>query len=156
MLKLNSVFSHAGVQKKRKIVGRGIGSGLGKTAGRGHKGQKSRSGGSIKVGFEGGQMPLYRRVPKRGMVSFSIKRHGRLFSDALSFSAVLAKFAGEENIVSLSSLRSKKLIGISCRQVKIVASNTLSSVSIPKMVFEGVSLSQSVKDVILAAGGEVR
>ena len=70
-MRLNSMKPSAGSNKARRRVGRGIGSGLGKTAGRGHKGQKSRSGGFHKVGFEGGQMPLQRRLPKRGFVSRS-------------------------------------------------------------------------------------
>ena len=72
-MELNSIKPADGAKKARRRVGRGIGSGLGKTAGRGHKGQKSRSGGYHKVGFEGGQMPLQRRLPKRGFKSRSLK-----------------------------------------------------------------------------------
>ena len=75
-MRLNTIKPAAGAKKTRRRVGRGIGSGLGKTAGRGHKGQKSRSGGFHKVGFEGGQMPLQRRLPKRGFVSRAQERHG--------------------------------------------------------------------------------
>ena len=74
-MRLNTIKPAAGSKKARRRVGRGIGSGLGKTAGRGHKGQKSRSGGFHKVGFEGGQMPLQRRLPKRGFVSRTRARH---------------------------------------------------------------------------------
>ncbi len=76
-MRLNTIKPAAGSKKARRRVGRGIGSGLGKTAGRGHKGQKSRSGGFHKVGFEGGQMPLQRRLPKRGFVSHDARRHRR-------------------------------------------------------------------------------
>ena len=76
-MRLNTIKPAAGSNKARRRVGRGIGSGLGKTAGRGHKGQKSRSGGFHKVGFEGGQMPLQRRLPKRGFVSTHARRHRR-------------------------------------------------------------------------------
>ena len=74
-MQLNTIKPAAGAKHARKRVGRGIGSGLGKTAGRGHKGQKARSGGFHKVGFEGGQMPLQRRLPKRGFVSPGARRH---------------------------------------------------------------------------------
>ncbi len=76
-MRMNTIKPAAGSKKARRRVGRGIGSGLGKTAGRGHKGQKSRSGGFHKVGFEGGQMPLQRRLPKRGFVSRIARRHRR-------------------------------------------------------------------------------
>ena len=76
-MRLNTIKPAEGSNKARRRVGRGIGSGLGKTAGRGHKGQKSRSGGFHKVGFEGGQMPLQRRLPKRGFVSLTRERHRR-------------------------------------------------------------------------------
>ena len=77
-MQLNTIKPAAGAKKNRRRVGRGIGSGLGKTAGRGHKGQKSRSGGFHKVGFEGGQMPMYRRLPKRGFVSLTRRHVGQI------------------------------------------------------------------------------
>jgi len=77
-MELNTLKPAAGSKKNRRRVGRGIGSGLGKTAGRGHKGQKSRSGGFHKVGFEGGQMPMYRRLPKRGFVSLTRRHVGQI------------------------------------------------------------------------------
>ena len=77
-MELNNLKPAAGAKHAKRRVGRGIGSGLGKTAGRGHKGQKSRSGGFHKVGFEGGQMPLYRRLPKRGFISLTRRHVGEI------------------------------------------------------------------------------
>src|SRR4051812_38882104 len=109
-MELNNLKPAAGSRKPRRRVGRGIGSGLGKTAGRGHKGQKSRAGGFHKVGFEGGQMPLQRRLPKRGFKSQSLK-----FNAEVSLAALERLGAGE---VDLLSLKQAGLVGEMIKNVK--------------------------------------
>ena len=106
-----------GARTERKRVGRGIGSGLGKTAGRGHKGQKSRSGGFHKVGFEGGQMPLQRRLPKRGFKSQTLK-----FNDEVTLGD-LEKLGAAE--VDLLTLKGAKLVGQHVKNVKVIKSGEL-------------------------------
>ena len=119
-MQLNTIKPAAGSNKNRRRVGRGIGSGLGKTAGRGHKGQKSRSGGFHKVGFEGGQMPMYRRLPKRGFVSLTRRHVGQitlndlakinlpLFTqDSVSNEGVLKSFQNFLYIIYLYEYRNK-------------------------------------------------
>lgn len=111
---LNKIKPSAGSNKSIRRVGRGIGSGFGKTAGRGHKGQKSRSGGFHKTGFEGGQMPLQRRLPKRGFTSFSKIRNLK-FKECLGISRIL-KFKNEE--IDISFLKANELIAESTKVVK--------------------------------------
>lgn len=112
---LNTLNSSLSDSKSKKRLGRGIGSGKGKTAGRGHKGQKSRAGGYHKVGFEGGQMPLYRRLPKRGFKSLQYKRTASLrFSDLKHI---------DENNINVETLKQYKLVKRSTKSVKIYLSN---------------------------------
>ena len=140
---LNTLAPVAGSKKAKKRVGRGIGSGLGKTAGRGHKGLKSRSGGKVKPGFEGGQMPLQKRLPKYGFSS-----RIALVSSEIRLSE-LNKIDGE--IVSLDTLRSANLINQNIKQVKIFLSGKLEKA----VVIKGLSVTKGAKSAIEAAGGSV-
>jgi large subunit ribosomal protein L15 len=124
-------------------VGRGIGSGLGKTAGRGHKGQKSRAGGYHKVGFEGGQMPLQRRLPKRGFKSQSLKFNAEVRLGDLQ--------RLESAEIDLLTLKQAGLVGELVRNAKVIAAGELSR----KVVLKGVSATAGAKKAIEAAGGSV-
>ena len=140
MVSLNNLTSK-GTAKNRKRVGRGIGSGKGKTAGRGHKGQKSRSGGSIARGFEGGQMPLQQRLPKFG---FSSRVNNALKELNLRDVAHL-------DLVNMDTLREHKVIGKSVEKVKIFGEFELTkAVSV-----EGIKVSKGAKASIEKAGGKV-
>ena len=140
MVSLNNLTSK-GTAKNRKRVGRGIGSGLGKTAGRGHKGQKSRSGGSIARGFEGGQMPLQQRLPKFG---FSSRVNNALKELNLRDVAHL-------DLVNMDTLREHKVIGKSVEKVKIFGEFEITkAVSV-----EGIKVSKGAKASIEKAGGKV-
>jgi len=140
-MELNTIKPAEGAKRPRRRVGRGIGSGLGKTAGRGHKGQKSRSGGFHKVGFEGGQMPLHRRLPKRGFFSRKRSEEVRL-SD-------LASLMGET--VDLEILRAAGLISIHAEQAKIILSGSLAR----KVSVSGLGVTKGAQSAIEAAGGTV-
>jgi len=113
-MKLNSIKPAEGAKHSKRRVGRGIGSGLGKTAGRGHKGQKSRTGGFHKVGFEGGQMPIQRRLPKRGFVSLTKEDTARVRTSEL--------VAVQADVVDLLALKQAKVIPASARSVKVYLS----------------------------------
>jgi large subunit ribosomal protein L15 len=142
-MQLNNIKPAAGSQKDRRRVGRGIGSGLGKTAGRGHKGQKSRAGGYHKVGFEGGQMPLQRRLPKRGFKSQSLKYNAEVtLSD-------LQKLGLDE--VDLLSLKQASLVGDMIKTVKVIKTGELKA----KVVLKGIGATAGAKAAIEAAGGSV-
>lgn len=138
---LNSIQPAEGAKHSSKRVGRGIGSGLGKTCGRGHKGQKSRAGGFHKVGFEGGQMPLYRRLPKRGFKSLSAQAEVRL-SD-------LNKLAGGE--VDRLTLIQSGLVSSLADKIKVIGTGTISIA----VNLRGIGATESAKAAILAAGGSV-
>jgi len=140
-MELNTLSPVAGSKKARRRVGRGIGSGLGKTAGRGHKGQKSRSGGFHKVGFEGGQMPLHRRLPKRGFVSHKRTEEVRL--------ADLEKLQGER--IDLAALKAAGLISIHAEQAKVILAGTVKG----KLTVVGIGVTAGAKSAIEAAGGSV-
>jgi len=142
-MELNTIKPAEGSKKARRRVGRGIGSGLGKTAGRGHKGQKSRSGGFHKVGFEGGQMPLQRRLPKRGFKSVSLKYNAEITL------ADLQKLAADE--VDLLTLKQAGLVGELARVVKVIKSGELSK----KVALKGIGATAGAKAAIEAAGGSV-
>ena len=142
-MNLNSIKPAEGSKKARRRVGRGIGSGLGKTAGRGHKGQKSRSGGYHKVGFEGGQMPLQRRLPKRGFKSVALKYAGEITL------AQLQTLAADE--VDLVTLKAAGLVRQLVKSVKVVKSGELSR----KVVLKGIGATAGAKAAIEAAGGSV-
>ena len=142
-MKLNSIKPAEGSKKDRRRVGRGIGSGLGKTAGRGHKGQKSRAGGFHKVGFEGGQMPLQRRLPKRG------------------FSSLTKEFNAEVNLtdiqrlpisnIDLLALKKAGLVSQIVRRVKLIASGKLDR----KVDLSGLLATAGAKVAVEAAGGSI-
>jgi len=142
-MELNSIKPGAGAKKPRRRVGRGIGSGLGKTAGRGHKGQKSRAGGYHKVGFEGGQMPLQRRLPKRGFKSQSAKYNAEITL------AELQRLGAAE--VDLLTLKQAKLVGEMTKNVKVIKSGELSL----KVALSGIAATAGAKAAIEAAGGSV-
>ena len=142
-MELNGIKPAEGSKKARRRVGRGIGSGLGKTAGRGHKGQKSRAGGYHKVGFEGGQMPLQRRLPKRGFKSAQLKYNSEVTL------ADLQALEGDE--VDLLTLKTAGLVGQLVKHVKVVKSGELSR----KVMLKGIGATAGAKAAIEAAGGSV-
>jgi len=140
---LNTLKPAAGSRKTRKRVGRGIGSGSGKTCGRGHKGQKSRSGGFHKVGFEGGQMPLQRRVPKVGfssrvgMVTDEIRLHELNNIDA--------------DVIDLAALKQANLVNKSILHVKVMVSGKIEKA----VTLKGIRVTKGAREAIEAAGGKV-
>ena len=142
-MELNGIKPAAGAKKARRRVGRGIGSGLGKTAGRGHKGQKSRAGGYHKVGFEGGQMPLQRRLPKRGFRSQSAK-----FNAEVSLAALERLGAAD---VDLLSLKQAGLVGELIKVVKVIKSGEIKRA----VKLKGIGATAGAKAAIEAAGGSV-
>lgn len=142
-LRLNNLSPAPGRVKTAKRVGRGIGSGLGKTAGRGHKGQKSRSGGRVRPGFEGGQMPLQKRLPKYGFTS----RIGRQTA-SVRLSA-LAKVEGDT--VDLEALRSAGLINAGITRARVFLAGELGRA----VTVKGLRVSKGARAAIEAAGGKV-
>jgi large subunit ribosomal protein L15 len=142
-MELNALKPAQGSKKARRRVGRGIGCGLGKTAGRGHKGQKSRAGGFHKVGFEGGQMPLQRRLPKRGFKSAALKFNAEVTLGDLQ------RLGADE--VDLLSLKQAGLVGQLAKTVKVIKSGELSR----KVLLKGVGATAGAKAAIEAAGGSV-
>lgn len=140
---LNTMQAAAGSRKKAKRVGRGIGSTFGKTCGRGHKGQKSRSGGFHKVGFEGGQMPLQRRLPKVGFTS-RVKEY--------SAEVTLYEVSSlDSDVVDLSALISKNLVPAFAKSVKVIQSGEISK----SVIIKGLKVTAGAKLLIEAAGGKV-
>ncbi|MCK6422868.1 MAG: 50S ribosomal protein L15 [Aquabacterium sp.] len=142
-MQLNTIKPAAGAKHARRRVGRGIGSGLGKTAGRGHNGQHSRAGGYHKVGFEGGQMPLQRRLPKRGFKSHSLKYNGEVSL------ADLQRLDKDE--IDLLTLKAAGLVGELVRHVKVVKSGELTR----KVSLKGIGATAGAKTAIEAVGGTV-
>jgi len=142
-MELNTIKPASGAKHAKRRVGRGIGSGLGKTAGRGHKGQKSRAGGYHKVGFEGGQMPLQRRLPKRGFKSASLK-----FNAEVTLSD-LQRIGADE--VDLLVLKAAGLVGELIKTVKVIKSGELTR----KVSLKGVGATVGAKAAIEAAGGSI-
>jgi large subunit ribosomal protein L15 len=142
-MQLNSIKPSAGAKHAKRRVGRGIGSGLGKTAGRGHKGQKSRAGGYHKVGFEGGQMPLHRRLPKRGFKSAQAK-----FNAEVTLQELQALGADE---IDLLTLKQAGLVGELVKNVKVIKSGELAK----KLSLKGIGATAGAKAAIEAAGGSV-
>lgn len=142
-MKLNTLSPAAGSKKPRKRVGRGIGSGLGKTSGRGHKGQTSRAGGFHKVGFEGGQMPLQRRLPKRGFASLS-----KRYSSEIRLYQIQALKA---DVIDLQVLKAEGVIGHEIRQVKVIKTGTLDRA----VTIKGLGVTKGALAAIEAAGGKV-
>lgn len=142
-MELNTIKPAEGSKRQRRRVGRGIGSGLGKTAGRGHKGQKSRAGGYHKVGFEGGQMPLQRRLPKRGFKSASLKYNAEI---TLSDLEVLG--AAEVDVLAL---KQAGLVAQIAKVVKVIKTGELTKA----VVLKGVGATAGAKAAIEAVGGTV-
>lgn len=142
-MELNNLKPGIGAKHSAKRVGRGIGSGLGKTAGRGHKGQKSRAGGFHKVGFEGGQMPLQRRLPKRGFVSLTAHRNAEVRLSELNALPI------EE--VDLLLLKQAGIISMTALAAKVILSGELSK----KIVLRGVGATKGAKAAIEKLGGTV-
>ncbi|WP_372825794.1 50S ribosomal protein L15 [Polaromonas sp.] len=140
-MELNGIKPAEGAKHAKRRVGRGIGSGLGKTAGRGHKGQKSRAGGYHKVGFEGGQMPLQRRLPKRGFKSQSLK-----FNAEVTLTALEQLGLAE---VDLLALKAAGLVGQIAKNVKVIKSGALTKA----VKLNGIGATAGAKAAIEAAGG---
>lgn len=140
-MELNGIKPAAGAKHAKRRVGRGIGSGIGKTAGRGHKGQKSRAGGYHKVGFEGGQMPLQRRLPKRGFKSHNLK-----FNAEVTLAALEQLGLAE---VDLVALKTAGLVGQLAKNVKVIKSGELTKA----VKLNGIGATAGAKAVIEAAGG---
>ena len=142
-MRLNKLKPATGSKHSSKRVGRGTGCGLGKTAGRGHKGQSARAGGYHKVGFEGGQMPLHRRLPKRGFTSLS-----RRYVEPVRLSE-LAKLAVEE--IDLLVLKQAGIVSIHALDARVIKSGELSR----KVSVRGIGVTKGAKEAIEAAGGQV-
>lgn len=142
-MRLNTLKPAAGAKKVGKRLGRGIGSGLGKTSGRGHKGQKARAGGFHKVGFEGGQMPLQRRLPKIGF------RSQKAADSAEVRLHELAKVEGD--VVDLLALKAANIVGQEINRVKVIASGSVEKA----VTVKGVAVTKGARAAIEAAGGKV-
>jgi large subunit ribosomal protein L15 len=143
MMELNDIKPAAGAKHAKRRVGRGIGSGLGKTAGRGHKGQKSRSGGGPAGGFEGGQMPMHRRLPKRGF-----KSHLLQFNDEITLTALEALGVAEVDLLTL------KQAGAVSQKIKVV--KVINTGALTKAIkVTGLGATAGAKAAIEAAGGSV-
>ncbi len=142
-MRLNSLKPAAGSKTDRKRVGRGIGSGLGKTCGRGHKGQKSRSGGFQKVGFEGGQMPLQRRLPKVGFRSKMARTTGELRLNEI------ARVEGD--VVDMDALYRADILPINVTRAKVILSGSIGRA----VTVRGIRVTKGARAAIEAAGGKV-
>lgn len=142
-MQLNTIKPAEGSKKSRRRVGRGIGSGLGKTCGRGHKGQKSRAGGFHKVGFEGGQMPLQRRLPKRGFVSIHKDAVGEVRLSDLERMPV--------DDIGFLALRAARLLSANAKSAKVINSGKLTRA----VKLSGIAVTAGAKAAIEAAGGSV-
>ena len=143
-MKLNDIKPAEGSKTSRVRVGRGIGSGLGKTAGRGHKGQRARKGGRGKVGFEGGQMPIQRRLPKRGFNSPLINQTAEVRLSELS----KLKIEGE---IDLAALKLANVVPATALQAKVIKSGELTK----KIALKGVLVTKGAREAITAAGGSI-
>lgn len=142
-MRLNDIKPADGSRAARKRVGRGIGSGSGKTAGRGHKGQKSRAGGQTRIGFEGGQMPLQRRLPKRGFPSRRAREHAEVRLYQLA--------ALEAEVIDLDTLKRSGVIANRVKQVKVIARGGLDRA----VTLKGVGVTKGAREIIENAGGKV-
>ncbi|HED40761.1 MAG TPA: 50S ribosomal protein L15 [Chromatiales bacterium] len=140
---LNTIKPAAGAKQTRKRVGRGIGSGLGKTCGRGHKGQHSRSGGFTKVGFEGGQMPLQRRLPKIGFSSRVKASRAEVRLHELD--------AVEADVIDLDALKAANIVPQQTLKAKVIASGELSRA----VTLRGINVTKGARAAIEAAGGKI-
>jgi large subunit ribosomal protein L15 len=144
-MKLNDIKPAAGSRPSRKRLGRGIGSGLGKTSGKGHKGQRARAGGYHKVGFEGGQMPIQRRLPKRG---FSSAAQSEKHTAEVRLSD-LQKM--KETDIDLAVLKAAGVVPVQTLTAKLIKSGELSR----KVALKGVKVSKGAKEAVTAAGGSI-
>jgi large subunit ribosomal protein L15 len=142
-MELNNIKPASGAKHAKRRVGRGIGSGLGKTAGRGHKGQKSRSGGYHKVGFEGGQMPMQRRLPKRGFKSQQLQ-----FNAEVTLTDIAALNAKE---VDMLALKQAGLISNLAKRVKVIKTGEIKAA----VVLKNITATAGAKQAIEAAGGSL-
>ena len=142
-MRLNTLKPAAGSRKEGKRVGRGIGSGLGKTCGRGHKGQKSRSGGFHKIGFEGGQMPLQRRLPKVGFLA----RKSRTVDELRLHELAVV----DADVIDLQALQDANLVSRNVRTVKVFASGKLDKA----VTLKGIKVTKGARAAIEAAGGKI-
>jgi len=142
-MRLNEIKPAEGSRPERRRVGRGMGSGLGKTAGRGHKGQRARSGGYHKVGFEGGQMPLHRRLPKRGFTSLTRDRVAEVRTSELEHM--------KATDIDLATLKSERVVPHKTIAAKVILSGALTR----KLTLTGVKATRGARAAIEAAGGSV-
>ncbi len=142
-MKLNSIKPAEGAKHAKRRVGRGIGSGLGKTAGRGHKGQKSRTGGFHKVGFEGGQMPIQRRLPKRGFNSLTKADTAHVRTSEL--------LSVEADVIDLLALKAAKVVAAGAKTAKVYLSGDVTRA----LTVQGLLLSKGARAAVEAAGGKV-
>lgn len=140
---LNTIKPGEGAKKPARRVGRGIGSGFGKTCGRGHKGLKSRSGGKVAVGFEGGQMPIQRRLPKRGFKSMIKAKTANVRTSELNQLAI--------ETIDVAALKAANLIPTAATKVKVFLSGDVTT----KVKLQGLLLTKGAKAAIEAAGGEI-
>lgn len=142
-MRLNTLSPAAGSKPSAKRVGRGIGSGLGKTCGRGHKGQKSRSGGKVAPGFEGGQMPIHRRLPKFGFTSRKAQYVAEIRLNELALV--------EGDVVDLAALKAADVIGEKIKEARVILSGEVKKA----LTIKGLKVTQGAKAAIEAAGGKV-
>ncbi|HUM91353.1 MAG TPA: 50S ribosomal protein L15 [Candidatus Competibacter sp.] len=142
-MRLNTLKPASGSRPDKQRVGRGIGSGLGKTSGRGHKGQHARAGGYHKVGFEGGQMPLRRRVPKRGFRSMTARDTAEIRLGAL------AKI--QADVIDLAALKAANLAPTFAKRAKVIVSGKL----VQPLTLRGLALTAGARAAVLAAGGTI-
>lgn len=142
-MRLNTIKPAEGSKHARHRVGRGVGSGWGKTAGRGHKGQKSRAGGFHKVGFEGGQMPMYRRLPKRGFTSLT-----RKFCEVVRLSD-LQRLGADE--IDLGVLVAAGVVSIHAQSARVILSGEVTR----KVTLRGIAVTKGARQAIEAAGGVI-
>ncbi|AKJ40959.1 50S ribosomal protein L15 [Pragia fontium] len=142
-MRLNTLAPAEGAKHASKRLGRGIGSGLGKTGGRGHKGQKSRSGGGVRRGFEGGQMPLYRRLPKFGFTS----RKAMITAEVRL--SELAQVEGE--VIDLNALKAANVVGVQIEFAKVMLSGEISR----PVTLRGLRVTKGARAAIEAAGGKI-
>jgi len=142
-MKLNTLKPNEGSRSKKFRKGKGHASGLGKTSGRGHKGQKARSGGFHKVGFEGGQMPLQRRLPKRGFNSLNKKETSELRLDQLE--------KVKADIIDLDALKNENLVPRYIQKIKVIATGELNKA----VTIQGLYLSENAKKAVIDSGGKI-
>ena len=142
-MKLNTLKPNEGSRSKKFRKGKGHASGLGKTSGRGHKGQKARSGGFHKVGFEGGQMPLQRRLPKRGFTSLNQKETSELRLDQLE--------KVQADIIDLDALKNENLVPRYIQKIKVIATGELNKA----VTIQGLSFSENAKKAVIDSGGKI-